>query len=56
MIDNGNMVNIKLTNTPSVPKYKSLWLFWYTHFAMYLDITMSRYIAKPMYQKNQSDS
>jgi len=23
--------------TPSVPNYKSLWLFWYIHFAMYLD-------------------
>jgi hypothetical protein len=24
--------------TPSILNYKSLWLFWYIHFAMYLDI------------------
>ena len=28
-----------LLRTPSVPNYKSLWLFWYIEFAMYLDIT-----------------
>ena len=29
-----------LITTPSVPNYKSLWLFWLIHFAMYLDILL----------------
>ena len=29
---------MKNTHTPSVPNYKSLWLFWYIYFAMHLNI------------------
>jgi hypothetical protein len=29
-----------LERTPAVPNYKSLWSFWFIHFAMYLDILL----------------
>jgi hypothetical protein len=29
-----------LLGTLSVPNYKSVWLFWFIHFAMYLDILL----------------
>ena len=32
------LLHFFLNNTPFVPNYKSLCLFWYIHFAMHLDI------------------